>query len=118
MKSLDIELPIWNQDGIALCGGTYTEFRHYAMIKHKYALDDMRGAVGYTHFEAGSIWLLWVADKGNVGALAHECLHITIGVLDALGFQLNDGSEEAYTYTQQYLLETILEAKNWRKVRY
>lgn len=52
--------------------------------------------------------------------VSHECLHATLNILDGVGMELSDSSEESYTYlmghifteTARVLLPTVLKELN------
>lgn len=45
----------------------------------------------------------------QIGAIAHDALHCVISILHLAGLELNDGSEEAYTYLLGYIVTKITE---------
>ena len=64
------------------------------------------------------IWLEHYAHSvSEFGLLVHELLHLTFGVLDDLGFELHDSSEEAYTYYMQHLTMQCLKKLCRKKLR-
>lgn len=87
-------------------------------IKKKFKATDevSRGANGrcfcLEHTDGTQVHIIWMekwnSDIRDFGLLAHEVLHLTIGVLDDLGFRLHESSEEAYTYYLQHLISQCL----------
>ena len=49
---------------------------------------------------------------GHMPLLCHELLHATFKILEDVGLKLNSGSEEAYTYLFQHLMDKFLEELN------
>lgn len=47
-------------------------------------------------------------DKKKIPELAHECLHATFWIMEDIGLELCEHSEEAFCYTQMALLREIL----------
>ena len=50
---------------------------------------------------------LIIHPKAKINTICHESFHITTGVLEAAGMELNSGSEEAYTYLIGWVAEKI-----------
>ena len=49
--------------------------------------------------------------KKNIPELAHECLHATFWILEDVGVELCEKSEETFCYTQMMLLTEILKTR-------
>lgn len=45
----------------------------------------------------------------DVGCIAHEAFHATKYIMDYVGMELNDASEEAYTYLLQWITNSSME---------
>lgn len=117
MKAIDVTLAIWKWQGVVLIGGTSAEFATWAKKYINADITTGSNAAGHAYVEYGQPWLLWVESLKNVPAIAHEALHIAAGVLEARGLKYNAGSEEAYTYTMEFILSAVLSAKRWRHIR-
>lgn len=48
---------------------------------------------------------IFLTPKSNYGVVAHEAFHATSRILDVIGLQLTDSSEEAYTYLLGYIVD-------------
>jgi hypothetical protein len=117
MKRLDVTLAIWKWEGVVLVGGTSAQFAAWAK---KYVDADVAtgsGAAGHAYVEYGKPWILWVHSLKNVPAIAHEAMHVAAGVLEGRGLKYAADSEEAYTYTMEFILRAVLHATHWRLVR-
>ncbi len=55
--------------------------------------------------EAG--WLVFEIGEMESGLIAHECSHATNSLLKYKGLVFSEDSEEAYTYTMQYLIKQV-----------
>lgn len=51
---------------------------------------------------------VWFKNLKNIGIIAHETLHATCQVMYILQINLNDNSEEIFTYYQQWLINEIM----------
>lgn len=116
MKVTDITLDIWKWEGCVCVGGRSTDFKAWA--KKFIGADVTTGsnAAGHAYVEYGKPWLLWVESLKNVASLAHEALHVTAGILEGRGLTYGAPSEEAYTYTMEFIIRRALAAKKWRTV--
>lgn len=54
---------------------------------------------------------------GLATIIAHESLHVTSKVLRGKGIKLSDESEEAFTYYQTWILQSLLDIYNKHKKR-
>src|SRR5262245_53424006 len=63
-----------------------------------YALQSFHGNISTVIFNNKNI---------NHGVIAHECLHSTIRILESRDVDLNQGSQEAYTYLHQHIIELV-----------
>lgn len=117
MTFIDITLDIWKWQGAVFVGGSSADFKR--LVKRDFDMDIETGsnAAAHAHVEYGKPWVIWVESLKNIPAIAHEALHIAGGVLEARGLKYNEGSEEAYTYTMEFILERTLTAKKWTTVR-
>lgn len=119
MKGLLVHLDIWKWDGVVLVGGTSTDFTTYAKAEHNLTIESNEFAMGHAYVQPGTVWLLWVTSLDDLAALAHEALHVVSGILESRGLTHDGASEEAYTYTMEYIIRTTLTAKarEWQRIR-
>lgn len=119
VRGLLVSLDIWKWDGIVLVGGASADFVAYAKSEHEVDAASAPGAMGHAYVEAGKPWLLWVESLTDPASLAHEALHITSGILEQRGLTHDGASEEAYTYTMEYIIRTVLTAKprTWQRIK-
>ncbi len=117
LKRLDVTLDVWKWQGCVIVGGTSSEFAAWAKKYIGVEITAEDGQAGRAYMEKNQPWLLWVESLQNVPTLAHEALHIAAGVLEVRGLRYNEGSEEAYTYTMEFILRSVLNAKarDWKK---
>lgn len=59
----------------------------------------------HTNTSAGGIWL---HEKARYGTISHETLHATCHLFRYIGLPLTEDTEEAYTYMQQWMMNTIV----------
>jgi hypothetical protein len=75
-------------------------------------------AMGHTWVYAGMPVVIWVDRASNIPCLAHEVMHGVAGMLEARGLKPCHESEEAYTYTVEYVLRYLLSTPRvWQAVR-
>lgn len=117
LKACDVPMPLWKWDGIVLVGGQSADFTAWAKRSLAVDIETRDHAAGHAHVEMGKPWLIWLEALANVPTLAHEALHVTAGVLEARGLKHHESSEEAYTYTMEHIMRTVLDAKKWRVCR-
>lgn len=117
MKSLAVTLDPWKWQGLVLVGETSTKFTEWAKTYCGADITTGANAAGHAWVAYGQPWLIWVESLDDVPALAHEALHVAAGVLEARGLKHSDASEEAYTYTMEYILRQALQSKRYRRVK-
>lgn len=118
MKSLDISLDIWKWQGCVLQGGTSAEFTAWAKREFDMCIESGEHAAGHAHVEMSKPWLVWVESLDNAPTLAHEALHVAGGVLEARGLKYSEASEEAYTYTMEFIMRRALDPHaTWQKIK-
>lgn len=113
MRKMHLRLDPWKWEGAVLVGGTYDQFKRFVK---RYIGEDVNvgsHSAGHAYVAYGQPWMLWIESRKNVGALAHEALHVTSGVLEARGMSLRNESEEAYTYTMEFIIRAVLTNKKW-----
>jgi len=54
------------------------------------------------------IVVIWLSEKADNAAVAHECVHVVHWILSDRGMQLTDASEEAYAYLVEYIMRKIV----------
>ena len=52
--------------------------------------------------------MIWLSKDAQLGVISHETFHATCHILGCVGLTLTSESEEAYTYYQQFLVNSIL----------
>lgn len=116
MKALTLRLDPWKWMGVVLVGGTPDQAR--AWLKKETGIEPNIGAhaVGHAYVNYGQPWLLWMDSADDVATLAHEALHIASGVLEHRGLKFTADSEEAYTYTMEFIVRAVRSCRNWREV--
>lgn len=115
MLTTDVTLELWKWQGIVIVGGTSTDFTRWAKKAIAVDIESCSNAAGHAYVEMGKPWLIWAASVKDVPTLAHEALHVASGVLEARGLKHTDASEEAYTYTMEYILRAVLDRRaKWR----
>lgn len=119
MRFLDVDLSLWKWSGRVITGGTAQEFKDYAKQFCGAEPNVSVGCVGHAYVETGRPWLLWVERLDDLATLAHEVFHVTCGVLEGRGLRFSADSEEAFTYTLEAIMRTVLSAKRrqWATVR-
>lgn len=118
----------YSQDCIVVCNGQFSDaVSELKKHKNKNSIDTQKhilenkdlykddfksdgGGMLYTELPKGYVMLISHCDSwiDTVGLVTHECLHLTHYVLHRAGITLSKDSEEAYTYLQEKLVETIL----------
>lgn len=114
MKVIDETLDVWKWQGCVFVGGTSEDFKAWAKKHLDADITTGSNAAGHAYVEYGKPWLVWVDTLKNVPALAHEALHVAAGILEGRGLEYSKASEEAYTYTMEYIIRQALDAKKWR----
>jgi hypothetical protein len=116
MKQITVTLDVWKWQGSVLVGGTSEDFKVWAKKYIDAEITTGTNAAGHAYVEYGKPWLIWVESLKDIPALAHEALHVTAGILEARGLTFGAPSEEAYTYTMEFIIRQALTAKKWRQV--
>lgn len=118
MKVLNVPLDIWKWGGCVLQGGTSAAFAKWAKSECDIDIETGDHAAGHAHVSMSKPWLIWVESLSNTPTLAHEALHVVGGVLEARGLKYAEASEEAYTYTMEFIMRCALDPKaKWQRVR-
>lgn len=59
--------------------------------------------------------IVWFSDIEDSAVVQHELLHVTIDMMKWAGIELNDQTEEVYTYQLQYLTKQFYKQVNQNK---
>ena len=59
--------------------------------------------------------IVWFSDIEDSSVVQHELLHVTIDMMKWAGIELNDETEEVYTYQLQYLTKQFYKQVNQNK---
>ena len=59
--------------------------------------------------------IIWFSDIKDSSVVQHELLHVTIDMMKWAGIELNDETEEVYTYQLQYLTKQFYKQVNQNK---
>jgi len=59
--------------------------------------------------------IIWFSDIEDSSVVQHELLHVTIDMMKWAGIELNDETEEVYTYQLQYLTKQFYKQVNQNK---
>jgi len=129
LRAHEIKLDEWRCRVVVLIGGSDTQlttlFKRYSTNKADtdFFVRSIREAsgccaitlqpTGYTHTQF--IYLHTtpkLADPYAVNSLAHECLHVTFGVMKHVGVRLTSASEEVFCYAHGHLIEQV-----WLKLK-
>lgn len=92
------------------------------VIKKIYRKDDVRyilskidfSAKGYTLCNSErKIHIVYMPEKPHdsesIGFLIHELFHITTGIMEEIGVELSESSEESYAYLIGFLTKKVME---------
>lgn len=114
LRAKIVTLAIWKWQGMVLAGGTEEGFVAFArqLVGQDIEKSDT-GAAGRAYARPSGPWLLWVESLADFPALAHEALHIAAGILEMRGIKHSAESEEAYTYTMEFVLREALNEDGW-----
>ena len=80
-------------------------FKKY--LRHEFDLggERCRGKFFSLRFQDQTVGVVWSRDF--LIPLIHECLHATFWVMDYRGVELDEKSEEAFTYYHSFLFDSI-----------
>ena len=59
--------------------------------------------------------IIWFSDIEDTAVVQHELLHVTIDMMKWAGIELNEHTEEVYTYQLQYLTKQFYKQVNQNK---
>ena len=59
--------------------------------------------------------IIWFSDIEDSSVVQHELLHVTIDIMKWAGIELNEHTEEVYTYQLQYLTKQFYKQVNQNK---
>ena len=122
-KAFEVHIPIYNKYIYVLVG---TPKESVDALKERYEIEDRHAETLIEHLEKHSkcsnglftwdedsntytIWLSRVPDTiGWEGVLLHEINHAVFRLLDELGMEHTNASDEAYSYLSEYLYVEIM----------
>jgi len=55
---------------------------------------------------------LFITPNGTLSTVSHEAFHATLKIMEYIGAELNEGSEESYAYLLGYIIDNILQTIN------
>ena len=105
--------------------GSHEEFRNYVKNKLKDkglldVVDDGEPGIGDYYFNSDSMIIRiggFPTTPAEIGVASHEALHATMYILDWANVKYEqNGSNEAFTYLQEWILTNILNKKGYKKV--
>lgn len=118
MKVIKVKDPLYGQNITAILGCTHKQLENYLSSKYNYTLDREDHASGEQfaiscNVHAGEKrFFVWTQGSASnwleVGVLAHETLHLTFSVLEHVGMQKSEESEEAFTYFFEEIFCNVL----------
>lgn len=112
-KCINITLAPWKWEGAVLVGGdTAGLSKAISELGFDADLDD--GSLGHTWVTIGKPIVVWVGTC-DVAVLTHELIHAVFGALEARGCKYCHESEEAFTYTVEAALRTVLTSSTWKR---
>lgn len=117
VRSMDLNLVPWKWMGVVVVTKTRDDYVRYVKRTMGMTIELGSGSIGHAYVEYGKPWLLWLTSRNDAATLAHEALHIAAGVLEARGLKYSRESEEAYTYTMEYIIRSVLTNARWRTAR-
>lgn len=108
-----VPVSVWNWDVVAFYGTDRAQLQQ-TLRPLGISCDDV-SALGQTWIIENAPIVVWVEDITDTATLAHEVMHAVFGMLAYRGLKHSAESEEAYTYTVSYILESLRTGK-WKKV--
>lgn len=85
---------------------------HYDELR-KEKIDNLHPADALTFFaDDGSYWVLFVVDKFTLNTCAHECFHITHGIMEMLFCTFDMDDHEPHAWLHGFLVEKMYEIVN------
>jgi hypothetical protein len=121
MKSIKIVLPIYPFEFMVSIAQTnkqlmddfikyWDEPKFIELVKNDVEnMDDDYS--GYFQMYKCQVGIFRFKNKPAVGVIVHECFHACYKLMDRIGQQLSDESEESYAYLMQYIFEQISNIK-------
>ena len=123
MKSIPCDIYRWN---VNVFLGSHEEFRNYVKNKLKdksllQVVDEEEPGIGDYYFTGGKMIIRigeFPTTPTEIGIAAHEALHATMYILDWANVKYEqNGSNEAFTYLQEWILTNILDKHGYKKVK-
>ena len=106
IKKKKIKLPIYNQFTVTMFL-TDDVIGYYNKVTKR---DDKGECIGI-QFAKGSNIFIGVELRATIGTIAHECFHATAYIMDVIGCELKEESEEPYAYLLGYLVDEFVKFK-------
>ena len=122
IKNIPCDIYRWN---VNVFLGSHEEFRNYVKNKLKDkglldVVDDGEPGIGDYYFNSDSMIIRiggFPTTPAEIGVASHEALHATMYILDWANVKYEqNGSNEAFTYLQEWILTNILNKKGYKKV--
>ena len=122
IKTIPCDIYRWDVDVFL---GSHEEFRNYVKnkLKDKNLLDivdDGEPGIGDFYFHGGPMRIRmgkFPETPKDIGVASHEALHATMYILNWADVKYEqNGSNEAFTYLQEWILTNILNKKGYKKV--
>lgn len=113
-----LSIPIWNVEVICHVGRNDKDLKVYLQRDkvHKTIVDTVFDSEftkdATTTIFANGIALIRLGKRPKdarwISILSHEVVHVVNNIMKAKGLKLRDSSEEAYSYTHQYIMFNLL----------
>lgn len=122
IKTIPCDIYRWDIDVFL---GSHEEFRNYVKTKLKDKnlldiVDDGEPGIGDFYFNDGQMIIRlekFPETPKDIGVAAHEALHATMYILNWANVKYEqNGSNESFTYLQEWILTNILNKKGYTKV--
>lgn len=117
MKIHHLKDPIYDFKLNLVSDCSYSDFRQLVLDNDSYECGQYRDkTIGmYVPIQETNTYYLFIQSVENIPLIAHEVLHMIFDMLESKGLELNSGSEEAYTYSFEYWMGTVLSKFNQSK---
>ena len=123
IKTIPCDIYRWD---VQVFLGSHEEFRKYVKNKLKDKglldiVDSEEPGIGDYYFTGGKMIIRlegFPTTPAQIGVASHEALHATMYILDwaSVDYEKN-GSNEAFTYLQEWILTSILDKHGYKKVK-
>ncbi len=114
MKSKRIKDPIYNCDITLVYDCSQEDF--YQFIKKKHSLELIRQYAYAEHIKISNdktgvrhyLWTIRSKDISFFGLIVHEVFHIARDCFNEIGMGINEETNEAFAYYQEYIFTQVL----------